>query len=264
MTEEEVRENQTFFTADVSGETFRDFVVAASALIDKGPMQVCENRLVFKSMDPSQIALMEIVLHDKICRSWKHYENTQADVDVVGLVNLAKTLKIGDKVGLKLEGNNLTVEVKGAVEKTYTVEAPESTEHIPKTPTIDYMSTVKVSPTIVKDILADMKRAGCDHITLRLDQPGLTVTSNFSGEEDNIKVEAKVPDEKLLYMEINKNYPTPTSTYSMEYLEKLVAACDIPSFLTIQYSTDTPIQITYTTAADIQTEYWAAPRIESR
>jgi len=233
-------------------KSWRSSIEAIAALIDEGTFQIDSSGLKLRAMDPSQIALVDFELPAKAFEKFKCEKPMTLGVDFTELSKITRRSKPEDKIDLYID-SRLKMVFRGETRREFTVALIESTSNPPKEPKIEFTSEVKITPNMIKDALKDAELIS-NHVSLRLEK-GFSIKS----DGDTGSVDIEFPEDRLL--SLNVKAPS-RSMFSLEYLNNILKAAEIPSVVVISLKSDAPLKVEYS-IGDGRVIYYLAPRIET-
>jgi proliferating cell nuclear antigen len=233
-------------------KSWRNSVEAIAALIDEGTFQIDSSGLKLRAMDPSQIALVDFEIPAKAFEKFICDKPMTLGVDFGELSKITRRSKPEDKIDLSID-SRLKMVFRGETRREFTTSIIESTSTPPKEPKIEFTSEVKITPNMIKDALKDAELLS-NHVSLKLDK-GFTIKS----DGDTGSVEIDFPEDRLLSISVKS--PS-RSMFSLEYLNNILKAAEIPSVVGISMRSDAPLKVEYS-IGDGRVIYYLAPRIET-
>jgi proliferating cell nuclear antigen len=233
-------------------KSWRNSIEAIAALIDEGTFQIDSSGLKLRAMDPSQIALVDFELPAKAFEKFKCDKPLTIGVDFAELSKITRRSKPEDKIDISLD-NRLKMVFRGETRRQFTTAVIDSTTNPPKEPKIEFMAEVKIAPGMIKEALKDAELVS-NHVALRLDKG-----FNIRSDGDTGSVDVDFPEDKLLSINVKSEA---RSVFSLEYLNNILKAAEIPSVVSISLKTDAPLKVEYS-IGDGRVVYFLAPRIES-
>jgi proliferating cell nuclear antigen len=233
-------------------KSWRNSIEAIAALIDEGTFQIDSSGLKLRAMDPSQIALVDFEIPAKAFEKFNCDKPMTLGVDFAELSKITRRSKPEDKIDLSID-TRLKMVFRGETRREFTTAIIESTSNPPKEPKIEFTSEVKITPGMIKDALKDAELIS-NHVSLRLEK-GFSIKS----DGDTGSVDIEFPEERLLSISVKS---PARSVFSLEYLNNILKAAEIPSVVVISLKTDAPLKVEYS-IGDGRVIYFLAPRIET-
>ncbi len=233
-------------------KSFRNSIEAIAALIDEGTFHIDSTGMKLRAMDPSQIALVDFELPAKAFEKFKCDKPLTLGVDFAELSKITRRSRPEDKIDITID-TRLKMVFRGETRREFTTSIIETTGNPPKEPKIEFQAEVKLTPNVIKDALKDAELIS-NHVALRLEK-GFHVKS----DGDTGSVDIEFPEDRLL--SLNVKVPA-KSMFSLEYLNNILKAAEIPSVVSLSLKTDAPLKVEYS-IGDGRVIYYLAPRIES-
>jgi proliferating cell nuclear antigen len=241
------------FEATISDtKSWKSSIEAIAALIDEGTFQIDSAGLKLRAMDPSQIALVDFELPAKAFESFKCAKPLTVGIDFTELSKITKRSKMEDKIDLSID-KRLKMVFRGETKRQFTTSIIESSSNPPKEPKIEFESEVKLTPNIIKDALKDAELIS-NHVSLCIDG-----VFQIKSEGDTGSVDIELPEERLLSI---KSESPSKAMFSLEYLNNILKAAEIPSVVMISLKSDAPLRVEYS-IGEGRVVYYLAPRIET-
>jgi len=234
-------------------KSWRNSVESIAALIDEGTLQIDSSGLKLRAMDPSQIALVDFELPAKAFERFKCDSPLSIGIDFTELSKITRRSKPEDRIDISLSGNRVKMVFRGETKREFTMSIIDSTGNQPKEPKIEFTAEVKLAPNMIKDALKDAELIS-NHVALRLDK-GFGIKC----DGDTGSVDIDFPEDKLLSISVKSDA---RAVFSLEYLNNILKAAEIPSVVSVSLKNDSPLKVEYS-IGDGRVIYYLAPRIES-
>ncbi|MCX6694880.1 MAG: proliferating cell nuclear antigen (pcna) [Candidatus Altiarchaeota archaeon] len=235
-------------------KSWKNSVDAIAALIDEGTFQITQTGLKLRAMDPSQIALVDFELPAKAFEKFKCDTPINIGIDFAELNKITKRLRPEDKIDLKVESTRLKLVFRGDARREFSLAIIESSSTPPKEPNIEFTSEVKIAPSLIKEALKDAELVS-SHVAFRMEGKGFSIKS----DGDTGSVDISFPEDKLLSINVKNES---RAVFSLDHLNNILRAADVPSVVAIRLRTDAPLKVEYA-VGDGRVVYYLAPRIES-
>ena len=143
---------------------------------------------------------------------------------------------------------------RGDAKRDFSIAIIESSSTPPKEPNIEFTSEVKVAPSLIKEALKDAELVS-SHVALKMEpSKGFSIKS----DGDTGSVDITFPEDKLLSISAKSES---RAVFSLDHLNNILRAADIPSVVTIKLRTDAPLRVEYA-IGEGRVVYYLAPRIE--
>ncbi|MBU0761412.1 MAG: proliferating cell nuclear antigen (pcna) [Candidatus Altiarchaeota archaeon] len=234
-------------------KSWKSSIEAIAALIDEGTFQIDGSGMKLRAMDPSQIALVDFHLPSTAFEKFTCQNPISVGVDFSELNKITKRSKPEDKIDFSIDNNRLKMVFRGETRREFTTAIIDSTSNPPREPKIEFTSEIKISPNIIKEALKDAELIS-NHVALKAEE-SLSVKS----DGDTGSVEIDFPKDKLLSVKVDS--PS-RAVFSLEYLNNIIKAAEIPSVVSLYLRTDAPLKVEYS-IGEGRVVYFLAPRIET-
>jgi proliferating cell nuclear antigen len=232
--------------------SWKNSIEAIAALIDEGTFQIDSSGLKLRAMDPSQIALVDFEVPARAFEKFKCEKPLTIGIDFTELSKITRRAKPEDKIDISID-TRLKMVLRGETKRSFAVSIIESTTNPPKEPKIEFTAEVKITPNLIKETLKDAELIS-NHVVLKVEK-----VFSIKSEGDTGSVDIEFPEDKLL--SISQKAPS-RAVFSLEYLNNILKAAEIPSVVIINLKNDAPLKVEYS-IGDARVTYYLAPRIES-
>ncbi len=241
--------------AKIKSDILRDLVDIVGTIVDEVKMNLSEDGIGLKAVDPAHVAMVDLKL------SKEAFESFEADQMEIG-INLNKIeqfLKLsssGEIVTLEHveDENRLVLEVDNITQKMPLLDTAGMTD--PSVPQLDLpVNLIVKGKHLLKGVKASQNIS--DHIALSAGPDGFEIFS----EEDEDMVRLSLSKDKL--EELNANEEA-SSLFALDYFSSMIKSVsnDVP--IKIDIGSDYPVVLQFAFAGDNgDVKFLLAPRIES-
>ncbi len=237
---------------------FKSCIDAISNLVDEGSFEATKDGLHLRTMDPSQIAMVDFSLPANAFR--------KIDVDSKAsfTVNLADFAKIlartrpdeSLEVILDEKDSKLHLTFTGANKRAFKMPLLDSGSTMPKEPNVPFDSTVKLQGGALKAMLQDAGLLS-SHVIFTIEESGLTLEAK--GDSGDLRTET-AKDSGMIASVTSKHKSRAMFPY--EYLGDITKACPDDSAIEMSMKNDAPVKISYS-IGEASLTYYLAPRVEN-
>ncbi len=236
---------------------FKQCVEAIVNLVDEGLFEVNEKGLHLRSMDPSQIAMVDFSMPRDAFTSFEG--EATLSLNLVDFLKILARSRPGEQLSLSLEEKESKCMLEfSSPEGKRNIRLPlmELANSSPREPRISFDTSIKMRSGTFKEMLKDAGLLS-SHVVL-------------SADADKFLVDAK-GDSGDLHIESGKDSPhfaelsskaTSRAMFPYEYLENIVKACPDDAMVEVFLKSDAPVRITYT-VGQARLSYFLAPRVEN-
>jgi proliferating cell nuclear antigen len=228
---------------------------AVSNMIDEAGVNVTEDGIRLKAMDPAHVALVDLELSKD---AFDEYEATEPLVLGLDLERFNTILKRcgSDKIFLQFDSDNnaLSIKFKNSSTRTFSLPLIEVSEEELKVPTLEFPCKIEIDPRILSEGIKDAEIVS-DHVVLRVDENTLYISAK--GDLGNVEVKVSKDEAKLF--EVSQSC---RSMFSIEYLKDMIKASDVAESVRIFLGDNIPVKMDFI-AENARLSFLLAPRIES-
>ena len=233
-------------------KVWKNSIDAIAVLIDEGTLQVTDEGLKVRAMDPSQIAMIDFEMPKSAYDEYKLAEPANIGVDFSELSKITKRAKAEDKIELTLD-KQLKLVFRGKTTRTFNIPIIEASSQPPKKPEIEFTAVAKLGANTLKDALSDAE--------LIINHAALKMNGGFSihSEGDTGSANIEFSKDMILSLDVKEES---RSVFSLDMLADILKATDSTTVVVLKLKTDTPLKIEYE-IGEGKVTYFLAPRIES-
>jgi proliferating cell nuclear antigen len=245
------------FNAIATKSELESFTDPISQLVEECKVNLNENGLHVRAVDPANVAMVE---SNAQAGGFESYEadggliglNVNRFEDVIGMANS------GDLVYLELdeETRKLTIQIEG-MEFTLALIDPDTIRAEPDIPDLDLTSEIVLEG---RHISRGIKAADMvsDHITLAVDEKEELFEIEAEGDTDDVHIGLDRDD--LIDLQVGPA----RSLFSLDYLQDMNKAIDAGDEVTVELGEELPTKLSFTTEeGNVDVQYMLSPRIKS-
>lgn len=238
---------------------FKQCVDAIANLVDEGSFEVSGNGLHLRSLDPSQISMVDFLLPKG--KEFSSFEVEGVRNVALNLVDLSKVLartRPGEKLSVRLddeERNKLLLEFTADSRRSFRLPLLDLRETaMPREPKTVFDAQVRLKAGSFKEMLKDASLVS-SHLSLEAGDHAFTVEAH--GDSGDLRIE----NEKSKEVEV-KTTAAAKAMYPAEYLDKMSKAALDHELLQLEFKSANPVKMTYK-IGEAQLTYYLAPRVET-
>jgi len=249
------------FKAIATTETLEQFVDTAYALVDEAKINLRENMLHLKAVDPANVAMIDQSLGANA------FESYEADGGVIGvnLERLGDVLSIGDSddlvhLHLDEETNKLKIEIDG-LSYTLTLIDPDSIRREPNILDLELSGEAHITGEKL-DRAVTAADLVSDHIQLGFHVDDGVFFASATGDTDDVTVEYDGETDLLEGSEFDEDAET---LLSLDYMNDVKKPIGSDTEVRLQIGTEMPVKVHYRYANDNgSVTNMMTPRIQSQ
>ncbi|MFP4050602.1 MAG: proliferating cell nuclear antigen (pcna) [Thermoplasmata archaeon] len=241
--------------AEIESRILKDLVDIVGTIVDEVKINLKEDGLTLKAVDPAHVAMVELNLSSEAFNSFKATE-TEIGLNLNKMDQFLKLAGSNDLVSIQHieEENRLLLEVDNITQKMPLLDTAGMTD--PSVPTLDLPINLKIEGKhLLKGVKASQNIS--DHIAITANPDGFEIFS----EEDEDMVRLSLSEDELV--ELNAKQEV-RSLFALDYFSSMIKCVSSDTPLNIELGADYPIKIEFDFAdGEGNVRYLLAPRIES-
>ena len=238
---------------------FKSCIDAIVNLVDEGSFEVSKNGLHLRTMDPSQIALVDFTLGAEAFKKIDADEPAALGINLVDLSKILSRSRSSEKLSLSLdekESNKLSLEFLGANKRTFKLPLLDLAVSSPKEPKIQFDSHIKMRGGAFKELLKDASLIS-SHVSIDVWADKFLVEAH--GDSGDLKAETEKSSPDLVEL---TSQAKSRAIFPFEYLDNMTRACPDEEVLSLDLKSDAPMRLSYSIGA-AKLSYYLAPRVET-
>jgi len=248
------------FKARIKADSIKEFIGTVGALVDEAKLNVSEDGIQVKAVDPSHVAMIEANL---VKSAFDSYEAAPVEmgIDVDKFKTVLAVAGKEDMVDMEKDDslNRLVVNIGNLTRAMPLLDTSGMPD--PKVPSLDLPASVSVS---VNEIAQGLKasKSVSDHIALSTTKDSFRLVCE--GDNQN-KVDLSLGKDQLEKLDSAEET---TSLFSLEYFALMVNSLPADRILHINLGSDLPVKVDADLAVDDMTgaqgnvKFLLAPRID--
>ncbi|RLE96774.1 MAG: proliferating cell nuclear antigen (pcna) [Thermoprotei archaeon] len=233
-------------------------IQSLEAIIDEANFVADDEALRLRALDPSRIAMVDLYIPREAFNMYEVEGEVRIGVNFDDLNKILRRAKKDDRVIMAVEGGRLRITLSGKAERTFSLPLIDIVGEELPTPRVTFDVSAKMLSDTLRDALKDAEM--------------VSDTAKFVGEEAELKIvarsdkgelEAKFSMEAGSLLEYEVKSPA-TASYSLNYLNDIVGkAYRVSDVVTVEFSTNKPLSLTFDIAGGGMLRYYLAPRMEA-
>jgi len=236
---------------------FKSCTDAISNLIDEGTFTADDKGLHLRSMDPSQIAMVDFSLPKEGLEKLDAEEKASFGVNLVDLGKVLARARSGEKlvVGLEERESRLVLEFQGESKRQFKMPLLDLGGTAPQVPKITFDSHIKMRSGAFKAMLHDAGLLS-SHVVLQTKEGELLVEAH--GDSGDMVAQTKNDAASISEFKV---HTASRAMFPFEYLDDITRAASDDSVMEISLKSDAPVKISYL-VGKAELSYYLAPRVE--
>lgn len=249
--------DSVILNASIGVGDLQEFLNPVSVLVDECKIEVTDNQLQIRAVDPANVCMVDVTLNEA---GFESYEGQRAviGIDLERLQDIISMGSTDSTVTLVADTSDqkLNIDVEN-VNYNLSLIDPDSIRDGPEIPDIDLPASVEIGGS---EISQGIKAAGMvsDHLSLGFSEEDDAFTVGAEGDTDDVEVEHN--KDEVESMSVSEA----ESIYSLEYLEKVSKAVGSSRNVDLSLDDEKPVRINYDIAeGEGEVIYMLAPRIQN-
>ncbi|MCJ7517215.1 MAG: proliferating cell nuclear antigen (pcna) [Methanomassiliicoccales archaeon] len=249
------------FKASVSdAKLWKSLLGAILTLIEEADFNATPDGIRLRSMDPAHVAMVDFEWRKAAFDEYSCIDPTKIRVSLASMLKLLK--RVGSDEVLEMlyddKTRKLNLTLKGKMLRKFTMPTLDPAHEEVPTPKITFNSKTKLTTSTLRDIIEDAE-AVSDSIRLEVTPEKFTAAAMT--ELSSATIEMEKGNENLLELEAKE--PS-KATYNLNYLSQIAkAAAATAELVTVEFTTNMPIRLTFDIPQQGRLAYYLAPRIEA-
>jgi proliferating cell nuclear antigen len=280
MTSKSVAEQELHFLAVTkTSEIWRSISSAIMTIVDEAYFEAGPKGLGFRSMDPSHIALIDIIWPDTAFEKYECTSTVKFGLKISDFAKIMKRANPNDLVevnaNIKASDNSLNIKTTGGYIRNYKMNLLTfGNEKSSPLPNLTFDSKMIIGAYALDKIMADIQViannmtietiAGKSAVTFSGNTDNgdaiiMVDNTNHNGDSDRKEIEDPLYTVQEVIVKENSK-----SAYNMDYISKIVKAlapsCDT---ITLEYSSKKPLRLEFVLLNALKVQFFLAPRIDN-
>lgn len=247
-----------FFAKTASSVEWKAISSAIKTLVEEATFEVSGEGLVFRAMDPSHIALVDLLYPNVAFERFECDKPTKFTIRVEDFVKLIGRSDAKDSVEITSnEDDALTLRLMNGYKREFKVHLIETTPGAAPLPKLDLDVKISMSKAVFEKVLGDISVVA-DQVMISSLKEGVS----FSGKSDvgaaNIQLDKGGPDVLDLQVKVEAK-----ASYNIDYLLGISKAVGSSSdTVVVEYSSKKPARLEFRlNEQGARIFYFLAPRI---
>ena len=237
---------------------FKKCIDAVVNLVDEGTFIVSSEGLHLRTMDPSQIAMIDFTLPKAAFSKIDVEDKASMGVNLADLSKILARTRSDEKLAISIDEkeSKLFLEFSGHARRHFKLPLLESSTSLPKEPKVDFDASIKIKGRALKDVLQDAGLLS-SHVILQADDSEFVVEAH--GDSGDLHVQTKKDSENISAMTVKSKS---RAMFPFQYLDDITRSCPDDTHVTVELKNDAPVKVSYE-IGHAKLSYYLAPRVEN-
>ena len=249
-----------FLAKTATANEWKAIAAAVKTLVEEATFEANSEALTFRAMDPSHVALVDLVLPNSSFSSFECDKPFKFSVRVEDLVKLVGRADTKDAVEISSgEDDSIAVKFSNGYKREFNIHLIESTAASAPLPKLEFDTKATITKTIFEKVLGDVSVVS-DQVTLASTKEKIS----FSGKSDVGKAEISLAKNDADVLELQSNAES-KATYSIDYVSGILKALGgVADTVQLEYSSKKPLRLELKlNDQGAKMFYFLAPRVSS-
>ncbi|MDD3159485.1 MAG: hypothetical protein PHQ98_00780 [Candidatus ainarchaeum sp.] len=215
-------------------EILKKGIEAISSFIPEGNFRFTDNGIYFKSIDPSQIVLVDYFIDKKLFNKYD-IESNYIGIDLVELNKIIQRADVKDMMHIEIADSELKLKFISEMKRSFRLPLIDVKDLDVKLPEISYKTKIEISALQFKEVLKDANLFGTS-VVLKVENSKFFIEARGPQgvmDSDISSVSKIVSKENVL------------CKFSLNFLQSIVKECENFEKITIELKNDAAIKISY-------------------
>jgi proliferating cell nuclear antigen len=237
---------------------FKSCIDAIVNLVDEGTFEISNEGMKLRTMDPSQIAMIDFILPKEAFSKLEIEGKTSLCVNLVDLSKILARTRNEESLSIKLDEreSRLLLEFKGESKRHFKLPLLETNASLPREPKIAFDAVAKLKGGAFKAMLHDAGLLS-SHVVLQADDGEFVIEAH--GDSGDLRIETKKDSNSLTDLKVTTKA---RAMFPFEYLDDITRACPEDSTVELHLKSEAPVKTVYE-IGKAKLAYYLAPRVET-
>lgn len=241
--------------ADV--ELFKKQIKVVKELVNEVRLKINKDDFGFIEMTPCNVALIDFKILSSSCMEYDVKADLEIGINILNLYSILKVINKNDIIVLSndTQENKLIIEAKGKNTKKFSLPIIEIDESEAKSPELKFDTEIKTESNQLKEELKAIESIA-ESVTFNCYKRELVL----SGDGELSRLDTTIRQDENTRIKQEKEIVI--SKYSIEFLKKILESSILTDDVTIEFSKDYPMRMTFKMVDKFILSFTLAPRIE--
>jgi len=232
-------------------------VSAMSRLITEANMLYKPEGIIIQALDSSRIVMVDLNMPKTYFEDYICDREELLGINIELLEDVLRRCKSEELEVLYEDGSGrLKITAKGKGVRTFRIPLLTTTTDRIRTPSFTFKCRANILSDAFKATIDDAALFS-DYLKMVFEQDTIIVSA--SSEKGDLETRLTIEDGSIIKIEVDE--PSAAS-YSIEYLDNIMAASKLSDIMVLQLSTNSPLNVQFMMEGDAKIQYYLAPRVE--
>lgn len=232
-------------------------ISAMSKLITEANMLYKPEGIIIQALDGSRIAMVDLNMPKTYFEDYACDKEELLGINIELLEDVLKRCKSEELEVIYEDGSGrLKITARGKGVRTFKIPLLTTTADRIRTPSFTFKCRANVLSDPLKSAIDDAALFS-DYLKVMFEQDAIVISA--SSEKGELETKLTVEDGSIINIEVDE--PSRAS-YSIEYLDNIMAASKLSDIMMLQLSTNSPLNVQFMMEGEAKIQYYLAPRVE--
>ena len=228
-------------------------VMIISELVNEATFKVDRDKIELIAMDPGNVAMVIFKLLSSAFIEYDVKEPFELTINLDHFKQILRRVNADDVMTLELANNKLKIDLKSSTTRTFNLSLINSESTVKKVPELKFPLKIETSTILFNQAIEDTDIIS-DSVSFIADKDKFTIEA--FGSLSNAKIDLFNDD--VTKIQADDKF---ASRYSLEYLKKMIKTSKLSDSVSIQFSKDYPLKLSYKILDKMLMEFILAPRV---
>ena len=236
----------------------KDSINILKGLLSEARIVITKDKMEIIAMDPANVTIVVWRLLSSVGIEWKVNKQFSFGINLPNLDIILKNCKANDLIEItnnQLEPDKLSIWFRGNSIREYSIETIQLTEKEHKIPDLKFDASIKMPSSVIDGQIQEANNMA-ESVTFEVTKEGFSLKA----ESDINKLRIQNKEGENVTIKANKEFKT---KYSIEYLLSFIKSKKLCDEVTLEFSKDYPLKMSYKLLDKLSFEWILAPRVES-
>jgi len=231
-------------------------LIAISEIVDEAVFRLEKDGIKLRAADRAMVAAVDFYLASTAFDSYEIDEPRDIGLNIENFVSVLKRASAKDTLVLELKDSKLNVILQNSSRRRFSLPLLEiSQEEVPQIEQLEFNSKITMDSDVLEQSIKD---AAVVADSLLLEATPSKFSLIAEGDISKAEVELEKGNEALAELttkDVSK------ARYPLDYLKKMIKGKKISDNVTLEFSTDYPLKLTFSVLDKCKLSFVLAPRV---
>ena len=231
-------------------------LIAISEIVDEAVFRLEKDGIKLRAVDRAIVAAVDFYLASTAFDSYEIDEPRDIGLNIENFVSVLKRASAKDTLVLELKDSKLNVILQNSSRRRFSLPLLEiSQEEVPQIEQLEFNSKITMDSDVLEQSIKD---AAVVADSLLLEATPSKFSLIAEGDISKAEVELEKGNEALAELttkDVSK------ARYPLDYLKKMIKGKKISDSVTLEFSTDYPLKLTFSVLDKCKLSFVLAPRV---